>query len=126
MADSTRHLDWYDKAEKDLKGAQILFRYKGDNSLVAFHCQQAIEKAFKGYILKYSQQLIEGHSLTYLCKQASKFDEKVNSFLKDCAFVNQFYIETRYPADLPTETSGEDAQECIKVAEKVINHIARN
>ena len=52
MADSKRYMDWYEKSLKDLEGARILFKYGGDFSIVAFHCQQSLEKLLKGYILK--------------------------------------------------------------------------
>ena len=44
MGDSLRYKDWYEKAAHDLRGAQILMEYDGGNDLVAFHCQQAMEK----------------------------------------------------------------------------------
>ena len=119
MADSKRFLDWYDKSKKDLEGAKILFKHGGDNSIVAFHCQQSIEKLLKGYILKVTQTLSEGHSLVYLCKQAISFDNSLKPYLKDCAYVNQFYIETRYPADLPISLTTEETEECISIAEKL-------
>jgi len=123
MVDSIRYKDWFSKAQADLQGAKILFKYEGDYSIVAFHCQQAIEKALKGYILKHKGNLIGGHSLVFLCKEASLAEPSVNQYLKDCAFVNQFYLETRYPADIPTVLSKDEAQECISIAETILNHI---
>ncbi len=119
MADSKRYMDWYEKSLKDLEGARILFKYGGDFSIVAFHCQQSLEKLLKGYILKETQTLAEGHSLVYLCKKAIEFDASLKSYLKDCAYINQFYIETRYPADIPTVLTQDEAQECILIAEKL-------
>ncbi|MBR6563447.1 MAG: HEPN domain-containing protein [Clostridia bacterium] len=121
--DSRRYLDWYDKAQKDMRGAEILFKCEGDNSLVAFHCQQAIEKALKGYILKHTEQLLDGHSLIFLIRRASRFDEEIRKYNKDCAFVNQFYIETRYPADIPDEVDESEVRECLETALSVLNHI---
>lgn len=121
--DSRRYLDWYDKAQKDLRGAQILFEAEADNSLVAFHCQQAIEKALKGYVLKTTKELLEGHSLIFLIRRAARFDEEIRKFNKDCAFVNQFYIETRYPADIPDEVDEIEVRECLETALSVLNHI---
>ena len=42
---------WLDKALTDLQAARILLTWDGDPSTIAFHCQQAIEKALKGYLL---------------------------------------------------------------------------
>jgi len=124
MADSTKYKDWYNKARADLQSANILFKYEGDCSIIAFHCQQAIEKALKSYILKHSSNLIDGHSLIYLCKEACQIMPSMKQYLKDCAFVNQFYIETRYPADIPIELSKDEARECISIAETVLNETA--
>jgi len=122
--DSQRYLDWYDKAKKDMRGAEILFESEADNSLVAFHCQQAIEKMLKGYILKNTKQLLEGHSLIFLIRRASRFDEDIRKYTKDCAFVNQFYIETRYPADIPDEVDEFEVRECLETAKEVLTHIS--
>ena len=124
--DSRRYLDWYDKAKKDMRGAEILFESEADNSLVAFHCQQAIEKMLKGYILMRTKELLEGHSLIFLIRRAARFDEDIIKFKKDCAFVNQFYIETRYPADIPDEVDEYEVKECLDTAREVLSHIETN
>lgn len=123
MADSKRYNDWYTKAMNDFKGANILLNHEGDGAMVAFHCQQAIEKAFKGYILKNTDTLVEGHSLVFLCKKAYAIDISLKRHLKDCAFVNQFYIETRYPADTPVELDSDDAKECIDIASLILKEL---
>ena len=120
MADSSRYQDWYDKARRDLDGAQILLEHDGGNDLVAFHCHQAIEKALKGWLLKATGSLVDGHSLVYLCRSAIKNGAELEPHLKDCAYVNQFYIETRYPADIPMELSGNEARECMDIANTVL------
>ena len=47
MGDSLRYKDWFEKAAHDLRGAEILMEHDGGNDLVAFHCQQAMEKMLK-------------------------------------------------------------------------------
>lgn len=121
--DSRRYLDWYKKAKNDLRGAEILFESDADNSLVAFHCQQAIEKILKGYVLKNTNDLLEGHSLIFLIRRAARFDEDIRKFTKDCAFVNQFYIETRYPADIPDDVDENEERECLDTARAVLEYI---
>lgn len=51
LVDTKRYKDWFDIAEKDLKSAKILFQHDADYGIVCFHCQQAIEKYLKGYII---------------------------------------------------------------------------
>ncbi|MCX7922412.1 MAG: HEPN domain-containing protein [Clostridia bacterium] len=119
MVDSLRHNEWLEKAGRDLKSARVLKQNDCGNDVVAFHCQQAIEKSLKGYLLKQTGQVAEGHSLIYLCKEASSHHAEFKKRLKDCAFVNQYYIETRYPADVPLVVSDDEADECISVAEEM-------
>lgn len=126
MVDSIRYNDWLEKAERDIKAARVLKQNDCGNDIVAFHCQQAIEKALKGFLLKQTGQITEGHSLIYLCKEASSYYTELKNRLKDCAFVNQFYIETRYPADVPLVVSDDEAEECIAIAETVYRLIKEN
>lgn len=120
MADSKRYNDWFDKSKAEYESAEILMEHNGDNAIISFLCQQAIEKAYKGFILKYKEELIDGHSLIYLCKKAMEIDKDMKLFMKDSAYVNQFYIETRYPADVPIDINKSEAQECIEIAKAVL------
>ena len=70
MGDSLRYKDWFEKAVHDLHGAEILMEHDGGNDLVAFHCQQAMEKTLKGWLLMVTNELLEGHSLVFLCRKA--------------------------------------------------------
>lgn len=51
-------------------------------------------------------------------------DITFKNFLKDCAYVNQYYIETRYPTDFPLEVSEEEASECYAIAKRIIDYIS--
>jgi len=125
MADSLRYKDWHNKANADLKSAKILFEHEADHGIVAFHCQQAIEKLLKSFILKRASALIDGHSLVFLCKKSIEIDAEFKIFLKDCAYINQFDIETRYPADFPIEMTKEEAGECILITENIFAAVSK-
>ena len=119
MVDSARIADWLDKASRDIKSAKILKEHDCGNDVVAFHCQQAAEKALKAYLIKQSGVILSSHSLVFLCKEASRYDTVFKSYLKDCAFLNQYYIETRYPAEEPLIVEDQEAEECIRIAERI-------
>ena len=72
---------------------------------------------------KQEMQLMEGHSLVRLCKFCVQYNIGFNDFLKDAAFVNDFYNKTRYPADEPLIVTKEDTQECLDIAQKIIEFI---
>jgi len=123
MVDSKRYKDWLEKAQKDLKSAKILIENGEVNDIVAFHCQQAIEKAFKGFLVARRGMVVEGHSLLKLYREVKREESKVSEYAKECAYVNQYYIETRYPSDDPLEVTVNDAEECIRIAESLIHEI---
>ena len=124
MGDSLRYKDWYEKAAHDLRGAQILMEYDGGNDLVAFRCQQAMEKMLKGWLLKTTDELFDGHSLVFLCRKAIAAGAPLKDKLRDCAYVNQFYIETRYPSDSYIPVSEKEAQDCIDAAKELLELLA--
>jgi HEPN domain-containing protein len=123
VVDSKRYKEWFAIAEKDLKSARILFEHDADYGIVCFHCQQAIEKYLKGYLIFKTGELIEGHSLVKLCKKASQFNETFKSLVKDCALVNAFYIETRYPAEDPLVVSKEEVEDCFRIVNEIVSKI---
>jgi len=123
MADSRRYRDWFDKARHDLDGARVLLESGGLYDLAAFHCQQCIEKALKAWLLQRTGRLNDGHSLVYLSREAKRRGAKIDRWMRDCAYVNQFYIETRYPADVPEVVEREDAEECCRIAEEVLEEL---
>lgn len=102
-SDSRRYYDWLERANEDLAAAQLLLKSDGTFNAAAFHCQQCIEKALKGYIIFTSGEHVDGHNLTWLCRQAIKSDERFSQWLTQSVILNRYYIETRYPADFPLE-----------------------
>jgi len=121
--DTDKYNEWFIMAQKDLRSAKILFDHDADNEIVCFHCQQTLEKYLKGYLIAVTGELQEGHNLLKLCKKGMQHDNEFNQFLKDMAFVNAFYIETRYPALDPLVVSKEDTEECFRIVDRVLARI---
>lgn len=119
MVDTLRYRDWIEKAQRDLKSAKILKEHDCGNDMVAFHCQQAVEKSLKAYLIMNGEGIVSGHSLIYLCKLSEKHNSEFRKYIKDCGFLNQYYIETRYPADTPLIVSDYETDECIKIAGEI-------
>ena len=120
MVDSKRYYDWFEKSQRDLNSAIILKEHNCGNDMAAFHCQQAIEKALKAYLLYKTKELQEGHSLIFLCKLSSGHNSIFKNHLKNCALINQYYIETRYPADNPIDITEDEIAECILITKNIL------
>lgn len=118
-SDSLYYYKWLDKALCDLQTARILLTWHGDPSMTAFHCQQAIEKALKGYLLYKTGRHFDGHNLTFLCRQATAQDPQFAEWLDESAALNNLYIETRYPNDLPLRLTDADCSRFLTMAERM-------
>ena len=120
--DSKRYYDWLYHAYQDLLAAKVLIKDKRLYDSVVFHCQQAMEKSLKGYLLYKARRLFDGHNVTWLCKQAAMLDEGFKQWISKSTSLNRYYIETRYPADIPVDISYETAQEILEATEELIDY----
>ncbi len=114
--DSKRYFDWLERAECDLDSARILKDNDGDNCNAAFHCQQCIEKALKGYLLYKTEKHVDGHNLTFLCRSACRIDRKFDEWLDESTSLNRYYIETRYPTDVGFDVADSELEKIYKMA----------
>ena len=122
-SDSCFYYKWLDKALCDLQAARLLLTYGGDHYNIAVHCQQAIEKALKGYLLFRTGRHFDGHNLTWLCKQAMQTDYHFSTWLEKSTLLNHYYIETRYPADRPFDIDTNTIMELIHSASEMLSFI---
>lgn len=106
-SDSKRYHDWLYHARVDMLSADLLRANPACALSAAFHCQQCAEKALKAFVLFRTGRLVDGHNLTWLCKQAVGLDRSFTQWLDESAYLNHYYIETRYPADVPLRLDGD-------------------
>lgn len=126
MVDTLKHKEWFEIAKRDLNGAKILYEHNADYGLVLFHLQQAVEKYLKGYLIYKTGMLQEGHSLIKLCKKAATHNSNFKNFVKDCALLNGYYIETRYPAEDPLVADEDDVKDGLNFTKEIIDFIEKN
>ncbi len=121
--DSVYYFDWLEFAAEDLLCAKTLAEQEKCNALAAFHCQQTIEKALKGYSLYKTGRLVDGHNLPWLCRGAARQNPKFGDWLDESAAMTRLYIETRYPSDKPMIISDERLGQILKMAEDMYDFI---
>ena len=124
--DSKRYFDWLFHANLDYLAAKNLIEDERCYCATAFHCQQCIEKALKGYMLYKNRKLFDGHNLTWLCKQAMMMDDHFREYLRDSVTLNKYYIETRYPADIALDIDYETIQNLFDITSKMLDFICRS
>jgi HEPN domain-containing protein len=119
--------DWIKFAEKDIIAAEKIIENSDLANIVVFHCQQAIEKYFKAFIMENEKPLLKIHNLPKLYGTIKEVkDLEIDEDL--LALVNKVYLDDRYPGELGLLPDGlptiEEAREFIDYA-KLIESIIK-
>ena len=115
--------DWFFFAERDLKTAErIIDEEDPFTNIIAFHCQQAVEKYQKAYLIGNGIPLKKTHDLILLNNMIKEIkDLGINE--DKLILIKQVYSETRYPGDLGLLPDGlpsvEQAREFVEFANEV-------
>ena len=115
--------DWILLADKDLQAAKIIIDDEHPlTNIVAFHCQQAIEKYLKAFIIEKNGSLIRTHDLIKLNGMINEIKE-LGIDEKKLIVLNEVYMDSRYPGDLGLMPDGmptnEQAKEFIEYTDKI-------
>ena len=122
--------DWILLADRDLCAAEILFKDEYTlTNIVAFHCQQAIEKYLKAYLIQKDIPLIKTHDLIKLNGMINEI-ENLGIDERKLLVINEVYTESRYPGELGLMPDGmptnEEAKEFIDYAKEIKTIICRS
>lgn len=118
---------WFEFAEQDLEMAEIAFEKKIYNQS-CFHCQQAVEKFLKGYLLAKNKDRPKIHFLDELLNLCIQIDKDFESLREYCSKLDDYYIPTRYPDALPGILpeglpEEKDALEAVSFAKKIMKFV---
>ena len=80
MADLGRMTQlWFAKAQDDLRVAQALLDFQSEHyEAVVFHCQQAAEKAIKGYLTNHKVRFSKTHDIAKLLESVATVDKDLS------------------------------------------------
>lgn len=98
--------EWLQKARKDLDAAKFLSDMRPlPKDIIGFHCQQAVEKCLKAYLVLHDIEPPRSHDLLYLktkcqsLERLSGIDDNILSRL------NPYAVEHRYPGEIDLDES---------------------
>lgn len=116
--------NWLQKAENDLKVAEIVLESDEEKKpfdTVCFHCQQAVEKWLKAYLIYLDVMFPRTHSAAQLIELGLALDQNLKQ-LEKAELLTVYAVETRYPEDfyMPNE---EEAKEAYCIALQVKTYI---
>ena len=111
--------EWLQNAKDDLFSAQILIEHDPPVlDTACFHCQQAVEKSLKAFLVWKAVYFEKVHSLPYLLDLCEVQDPGVASFRERVEALAPYAVEIRYPGKV-IEVSPKEAQEALTTAELV-------
>ncbi len=110
---------WLLKAAHDLETAKIVASHLPDyDDVIAFHCQQAIEKALKGYLIFLDIEFKPVHDLGYLLNLASTKNDAIDIYFEEVDRISRYAVQIRYP-DTILKLTRFQIQEAIEMADLI-------
>ena len=107
--------DWLFLANDDLSAAEIIIKEQQPlTNIVSFHCQQAIEKYIKAFLIENEIPLVKTHDLIKLNNMISEV-KKLYIDEKKLIVLNEVYIDSRYPGELGLVSNGMPSVEQAKI-----------
>lgn len=129
---NSTYQDWLDKANEDLAFAKITLEERPEfPSFVAFHSQQAAEKALKvSLIYRMHPEVLRSHNLRKLLVLCKEYEESFNQLEEACVILDRYYAPTRYPDALPGMTASggfrkEEAKEAVELADSILSFVEK-
>ena len=108
---------WIEKADHDLGTAKIIFLHIPEYyDIIAFHCQQAVEKYIKAILIHNNIEFIRSHDLVYLLDLLSEKIIIDETKFRSVFTLNNYSVQIRYPNRI-IHLSKDELVSAIKTAE---------
>ena len=94
-------IQWIIKGDHDLGTAKVTYLHiPVYMDTVTFHCQQAVEKYLKAYLVFLSLPFKFTHDLVYLLDLICQKDEEFQNHYHPLAELQSYAVEVRYPNEI--------------------------
>jgi len=110
---------WIKKAERDLLTANHELSFPDAvTESICFHCQQAVEKFLKAYLVFLGIPFTKTHEIGELITKCENKDKEIFAFKEEADKLTDYAIDVRYPEELFQPTL-EEAEEALEIAKKI-------
>ena len=117
--------EWLKSARDDLDVAREIIATEHLTNMVAFHCQQAVEKTLKAIIEQLEIAFVKTHNLERLAG-IIKHKMNIEIDLDIVKRLDEVYISARYPGDLGLLPSGKPTIEEAKTLYEFAKNFSEN
>jgi len=118
---------WLQLAVQDLRRVRLLLAATpADVEGALFHCQQAAEKALKGFLAWHDIQFRRVHDLGELGRQCAQLDPTLKELVQRASSLSEYAVRFRYPGApyQPTQLEAQTAEELSReVVEAILNRL---
>lgn len=115
--------EWFDRAEHDINGAEILFENDHYTDTIAVLIHQAVEKYLKVFLLFNGWRLEKIHDLEKLVTKTMAFAPDFEIYLDFARETTAYYVEERYPPGPAVDYPRKEIKEALNIAKEMINRI---
>jgi HEPN domain-containing protein len=112
--------EWFAKARDDLQVARVLVGSEPPHrAAAAFHCQQSVEKAVKGLLVRRGVALLKSHDIRRLAEMLPQDDVDLAPMMVRAAGLTEYVWRSRYPGDA-FEPLADEIMEVLATAADVV------
>lgn len=115
--------EWFEIAAEDYRSATQLDEHEPKSyRSICYHCEQAVEKALKGYLVYCGVDSVpRTHDLGELCRSCAFYEPKFAQYLEDCTELTLFSTQIRYPSSMAVEA--EDSDFALASAKRITDFV---
>jgi len=114
--------EWMRRARADLALAQMTRQKRIVPEILAFHAQQAVEKALKALLVRHQVEFPNTHSIGLLLNLVQEAGVEGIQGFANAAALTRYAVSTRYPGEDEPVTR-EEAKEASRLAVRLVSRI---
>ena len=116
-------IEWLTKANRDLMSAEILIDHEPPVlDAACFHCQQAVEKSLKAFLVWQTVPFEKIHSLTYLMDLCQYREPGFASLREKAETLTPYAVAVRHPGEL-LDVDRREAADALESAQAVWEYV---
>jgi HEPN domain-containing protein len=114
---------WLKKAATDVRSADhALTASPPILADVAYHSQQAVEKALKAFLVWSNSSFRKTHSIEEIGEQCLDIDSTLKDLVDQAVPLTEYAWEFRYPGELE-EPSQDESEDALQIAKKILEAV---
>ena len=111
-------LEWIRRAEQDYKMGLYALKHASLSEQACFHAEQLAEKYLKSFLMVREVKFPKTHHLLTLVRLCSEQEASFDELKESTLFLDQLYLESRYPSELHAFTP-QESKKAFQLAKRI-------